>query len=110
MSNIYAKQPSNLRNYSSIDFTNVPLSKLDMRRARRGTAVYCSTSMNVRPEATRRLSPMQNYQSCEAPKTRLENKIDIPFSSKSLLKEFTDKVNLRATKYSNLKHVANRNS
>ena len=110
MSNVYAKEPSNLRLYSSIDFTNVPLSKLDMRRARRSNAVYCSTSMNVRPEATRRLSPMQNYQSGEAPKTRLENKIDLPFSSKQLLKEFTDKVNSRANKYSNLKDVANRNN
>ena len=49
------------RVFSSIDFSKIPISKLELRKARRGNAVYCSTSMNVRPEDRGRLSSMQPF-------------------------------------------------
>ena len=54
--------------YSSIDFSSMPISRLELKKARRGTAVYCSTSMNVRPVDTGRLSTLKPFP----PMTRLQ--------------------------------------
>ena len=89
--------------YSSIDLSNLPVSKLELRKARRGQAVYCSASMHAAVPPSLPSAVRQEQQ-------HLENHVQLPFSSQTLLKEFTDRVNARANKYNNFKTVVARNN